>query len=316
MHNKLVIICGPTAVGKSTLAVWLAKKCNGEVVSADSRQVYKGLDVGTGKITKKEMAGIPHHLLDVASPRGQFTVAKFKQLAEKAVKDIRGRGKLPIVVGGTGLYIDTLLGRFTIPEVPPDLALRKKLEKKSAEALFAELLKLDPRRAETIDRHNPRRLIRALEIARALGAVPPREHFDILGLPAIQLQAGNVGMAGSEYRVLWVGLSLPKEELAKCITVRLFARMGEQGMIQEVRRLHKNGLSWKRLEALGLEYRYCALYLQKKLGKDEMVERLQKEICRYAKRQMTWFKRNKDIKWFLPNEATRVTSLVRTFLRN
>ncbi|MEK7612980.1 MAG: tRNA (adenosine(37)-N6)-dimethylallyltransferase MiaA, partial [Patescibacteria group bacterium] len=167
--KKVLVIVGPTASGKSGLAVRLAKKFKGEIISVDSRQVYKGLDIGTGKITKKEMKGVPHYLLDVANPKKQFSVSQYKKFADKIVRYIVLENRLPIIVGGTGFYIDTLAGKFSLPDVPPNKLLRRKLEKFDTEELFKMLKKKDPARAKTIDRHNKVRLIRALEIVNALG---------------------------------------------------------------------------------------------------------------------------------------------------
>ncbi|HEY4501999.1 MAG TPA: tRNA (adenosine(37)-N6)-dimethylallyltransferase MiaA, partial [Candidatus Paceibacterota bacterium] len=164
MHKpKIIAVVGPTASGKTSMGIYLAQKLRGEVISADSRQVYKGLDIGTGKVTKKEMAGVKHHLLSVVSPKKQFTVNDFVIQAEKICSGILQNNRIPIVVGGTGLYVDMLTGRMSYPEVPPNLALRKKLERKTAAQLYAMLKKADAARAAAIDRHNPRRLVRALE---------------------------------------------------------------------------------------------------------------------------------------------------------
>ena len=271
--KKILIIVGPTASGKSALAVKLAKKLNGEVVSADSRQVYRGLDIGTGKITKSEMKGVRHHLLDVANARKQFSVTEWKKRAEKAIEQIEKRGKLPIICGGTGFYIDALLGRIQIPDVPPNTALRARLAKKSVRELFTLLEKLDPRRAKTIDRHNPRRLVRAIEIVKELGAVPRPRSRSSRGRPTSHI------------------LIPDRATLRKKIHDRLLSRM-KNGMVAEVRKLHARGLSWKRMEELGLEYRYVSRYLCSKMTNEEMVEKLETEIWRYAKRQITWFKRN------------------------
>ena len=168
----IIAILGKTATGKSDLAVLLAKKWDGEVISADSRQIYRGLDLGTGKITKREMKGIPHHLLDIADSKKQFSVSEYKNLADKTIGEIISRGKLPIICGGTGLYIDAVLKNIVVPEVPPNKKLRKELEKKTVPQLFVILKKLDSRRAKEIDANNPRRLIRAIEIATALGSIP------------------------------------------------------------------------------------------------------------------------------------------------
>ena len=275
MKRKVLIIVGPTASGKSALAVKIAKKFNGEIISADSRQVYKGLDIGTGKITKQEMKGIPHHLLDVADARRQFSVSEYKTLADEKVRYIVQKGKLPIVVGGTGFYIDALTGRINFPDVPPNKTLRKKLEKKNLEKLLKMLKKKDPRRAKDIDRYNKIRIIRALEIIDSLGKVPIVKHSVF-------------------HNFIYIGLK--PDNLDKRIYKRLLERLS--GMIGEGQRLHTQDLSWKRMHELGLEYRYVAMYLQGKTSQVEMVEKLYVEIRRYAKRQMTWFKRNKKIKWF------------------
>src|SRR3989344_1677449 len=182
---KIIVILGQTASGKSELAVKLAKKINGEIISADSRQVYKGLNIGSGKITKKEMRGIRHHLLDVTNPKRTFTVSQYQKLAKKAIQKILNKGKTPIICGGTGLYIDALIYDYYLPEVAPQLKLRKKLEKLSTEELFKKLQKLDFHRAKNIDKNNRRRLIRALEIVLITGKTVPKlkereSGFDVL----------------------------------------------------------------------------------------------------------------------------------------
>ncbi len=278
MKQNIIVIVGPTASGKSALAVQLAKKLNGEVISADSRQVYKGLNIGSGKITKKEMWGVRHHMLDVCSPKKVFTAADFVSQGRKAIEEIVARGKIPIVGGGTGFYIDAILGRIVLPDVLPDAKLRARLQKLSAEQLFSILKKLDPARAKSIDRHNPVRLVRAIEIATKIGKVPAKK-------------------SNLAYDSQWVGIMPGFEELDKKISIRLTQRM-RCGMLREVKRLHEKGLSWKRMEQLGLEYRYLALYLQSKISKEEMLSELELRIRQYARRQIIYWKRNKDIKWF------------------
>ena len=281
------MVVGPTASGKSELAVKIARKYSGEIISADSRQVYSGLDIGSGKIAKREMRGVPHHLLSVASPKRTFTVAHYQKLGRGAIKKILKKGKLPIICGGTGLYIDALLQETIFPNVKPNLKLRQKLERLSTEQLFVRLKNLDSQRAEAIDQHNKRRLIRAIEIVLATGsAVPSLQHSNILQ---------NVGMFAPV--VIKIGIQLPREELKKRIRVRLFRRL-KQGMVQEVRRLRKSGLSWERLDSFGLEYRYISRYLRGLISKDEMMQTIEKESSRYAKRQMTWWKRDKAIAWY------------------
>ena len=254
MKKRVVIIVGPTSSGKSALAVSLARKFDGEVISADSRQVYRGLNLGTGKITKQEMKGVHHHLLDVVSPKRSFTAHDFVQHGKGAIESIVRKGKLPIVAGGSGFYIDALLGRIVLPEVPINAELRRRLEKKTAPQLFAVLHKRDPRRAKSIDPHNKRRLIRALEIADSLGQSPrPRTTL--------------------EYDALWLGIAHPIRELEKKIRNRLDQRL-KDGMLAEARRLNRDGLSYKRMDTLGLEYRSLARLLKGDITRDKMAEEL------------------------------------------
>jgi tRNA dimethylallyltransferase len=292
---KILVIVGPTATGKSDLAVDMARRFSGEVVSADSRQVYRGFDIGSGKITSREMKRVPHHLLDVADPKQTYTVEKYKTDAAKAIAGIIARKKLPVIAGGTGFYIDALVFGEQFPEVPPDPALRTRLAKKSAAALMKEIAKLDPKRAKTLDPHNKVRIIRAIEIARVLGKVPKVKRAPM-------------------YDPLFIGLALDKEKLREKIHTRIQKRMKKGAMAREVSQLHKKGLSWKRLHDFGLEYRYLALYLQKKMGKEEMLAKLEQEIVWYAKRQMQWFKRNKKIRWFAPGENIKIRKEVKKFI--
>ncbi len=275
--QKVLVIVGPTSSGKSALAVALAKKFNGEVISADSRQVYRGLNIGTGKITRKEMKGVRHHLLDIADPKKTFTAHDFIKQGRTAIADIAGRGKLPIIAGGTGFYIDALLGRITLPDVPANKKLRALLEKKTAAQLFTSLRKKDPHRAQTIDAHNKMRLVRALEIATALGKSPT---------PHIE----------SPFDALWTGIEVPRKQLERKIHERLRARI-EHGMLAEAGSLHSAALSYKRMESLGLEYRSLARFLQKRITQAQLIAELDIAIHQYAKRQITYWKRNKDIRW-------------------
>jgi len=279
MINKLLVIVGPTASGKTGLSIKLAKNFNGEIVSADSRQVYKGMDIGTGKITQKEMQGVPHYLLNIVSPKTRFDVAKYRKKALKTIKYIQKRNKLPILIGGTGFYIQAVVDDIVFPKVKPDWKLRSLLEKKDAKFLFKELNRLDPQRAEIIDKNNKRRLIRAIEIVKKTNKpVPPLKKNK------------------PQFKILMIGIKKEKKELISLIKKRLLKRL-KNGMLAEVKKLRKSGLSWKRLEEFGLEYRYIAQYLQKKITKEEMIEKLQKEIEHYAKRQMAWFKKDKRIRW-------------------
>ncbi len=284
MNNKVIVILGPTASGKSELAINLARKFRGEIVSADSRQVYRGLDIGSGKITKKEMRSIPHYLLDVANPKRKFSVYQFQKLARKKIKEIQKKGKIPFLVGGTGFYIQSVVDGILIPSVAPNWKLRKELARKSISELFLMLKKIDPRRARSIDTKNPRRLIRAIEIVKSTGNPIPTQYRN--------LKAFKIWHSVD---VLQIGIKKSTEELKRLIYKRLQKRI--KGIIAEVKKLHQHDLSWKRLEELGLEYRFTAQYLQQKITYQEMINSIQKESEHFAKRQMTWFKRDKRIHW-------------------
>ena len=273
LHKTLVIV-GPTASGKSDLAIALARKFNGEIISADSRQVYRGMDIGTGKVTKREQRLVHHHLLDVASPKRSYNVTHFIRDAKKIIRDIRKRGKTPIICGGTGFWVQALIEESPFPAVKPNAALRKKLGRLSTETLYGILETEDPRRAKNIDANNKIRLIRALEIVSALGAVPDLNQ--------------KHGVPNGQHMI--IALNPAQGTLHKNIATRLEKRL-RRGMIAEVERLRNDGISWKKLESFGLEYRYVALLLQGKISQEKMKEQLNVEIRHYAKRQMTWLRR-------------------------
>lgn len=293
---KIVVVMGPTSSGKSGIAIELAKKFNGEIISADSRQVYKGMDIGTGKVLKDLSAiskhnegffseGIKHHLIDVAQPNEDFNISHFKTLAEKAIGEILECGKMPIICGGTNFWIDAVVKNTNLPEVAPNEQLRKILQEKSADELFLKLEKLDPERAENIDAKNKVRLIRAIEICKELGKVPSHETL-----------SKEHGAENSKYEFLQIGIATERESLNKKIKQRLKERF-DQGMIEEVEKLNKNRVSWERMENFGLEYRWLSRFLQGKIPEEEMKEKLYFDSIHYAKRQMTWLKRNKEIIW-------------------
>ncbi|MDQ1284329.1 MAG: tRNA dimethylallyltransferase [Patescibacteria group bacterium] len=316
-NNKIIVILGPTSSGKSDIAIKLAKKFNGEIISADSRQIYRGLDIGTGKVTgghspvipsassgralsaaqalskqAKDLArrkvfiseGIPHYMVSIISPRTNFSAAQFKKKTNKIIANILKRGKLPIICGGTGFWIKAIVDNVTYPEVKPDWVLRNQLRNKTAEELFGTLKKIDPQRAESIDQNNPVRLIRAIEICKALGNVP------VIPVGAIH--------ESPLQNILQIGISLPKEKLHENIKKRLQQRF-ETGMIEEVKKLHyKNKISWKRLESFGLGYSLIPKYIRGEIkSEEELFERIYQAEKNYAKRQMTWFQKDKRIIW-------------------
>ncbi len=293
---KIIAIVGPTASGKTALSVELAQKINGEIISADSRQVYLGMDIGTGKITPEEMLGIPHHLIDIADPVTVYTGADFVKDASEAITSIVGREHVPIVTGGTFFYIDLLRGKMQAAPVEPNEDFRNSLAHFKDDELFAELQVKDPKRASTIDPFNRRRLIRALEVIEALGSVPQNTTTE------------------SPYSWLLLGIETKKDMLHDKIHDRLLARL-ESGMVQEVETLLAQGVSYERLDDLGLEYRYIGQYLQKNLTYEEMISELETKIRQYAKRQMTWLKRNPEIEWFSGEDHQVLFDRVSTFLK-
>lgn len=295
--NKLIVIVGPTASGKSALAVTLAKTINGEVISADSRQVYSGLDLGSGKITNLEMSGVPHHLLDVADLSTTYTATNFVNDAKVAINRIVARGKTPIITGGTFFYIDLLLGKIQNSPVPPNPSLRKELEKLSTAELYERLQQGDPERAQSVDPSNRHRLIRSLEIVKVLGKVP-------------KLPAGK-----STYEVYTIGIKVDKSTLVKNIKQRLEQRL-TLGMVEEVEQLLKSGIPKERLTGFGLEYRYLTEFLNKEITEVQMKELIQTKSWQYAKRQYTWLNKQPDIKWYpYPIDQELVNREVQDFLK-
>ena len=304
----------------------LAKKFNGEIISADSRQVYRGLNIGSGKVpgnwktyspanttrlirsyendgSKRVRVsrarkvfiyqGVRHHCIDFASLRRVFTAAQFVSRALRAISEIARRGHIPIIAGGTAFWIDALVFDFSLPEVKPNARLRRALEKKSASELLAILKRLDPRRAEAIEQKNPRRLVRAIEIASSLGRVPKLKK-------------------GKPYRTFWLGLLLPPRLLQRRIAARA-ETMIKLGLAAETRRLLRSGVGKRRILELGFEYRAAFDYLKGGISKKELLARLVIETSAYAKRQMTWWKRNPEINWVRnPAETQR---LLKKFLQ-
>lgn len=298
-NKNILVILGPTASGKTSLAIKLASKYNGEIISADSRQIYKGMDVGAGK-DLSEYKTIKYHLIDVISPKRRFSLADYQKKADKVIEDVLKRGKLPIVVGGSGLYLQALVEGFVMETAKPDLELRKELEQKTVKELFNILAKISINFASKLnnsDRNNKRRLIRYIELLK-------------------QDNKKLFTKKKPSYDFLIIGIEVNKEDLHKKINQRLIDRLEKEDMIGEVENLHKQGLSWERLEEFGLEYKYISQYLQDKVDYDQMVEILFQEIKKFAKRQMTWFRRwerqGRKINWIKSKKEAE--SIINTYL--
>ena len=306
-NKKLIVILGPTASGKSKLAVkvalWLSKKKikrkfkieGAEIISADSRQIYKAMDIGTDKIKKEEMKGIPHHLLNIASPKRKFSVAQYRKLALKTIEKIFKKGKIPILCGGTLFYIKALLEGITLPSVKPNWRLRRELEKRDVKELYQILKKLDLERAKTIEKKNKRRIIRAIEIAKTLGKVPKKKKTP------------------PPFLGLMIGIEIEKEKLKEKIKKRFF-RWLKEGLIEEVKKLRKMGLSFKKIEDFGIHYREIARFLKKEISEKEMIEKSIRSIFNYGKKQLRWLKREKEIKWI--KKEGEAKKLIEKFLEN
>ena len=273
-HWNLIAVLGPTASGKTALAVRLARKIGGEIISADSRQVYRGMDLGTGKdLSEYGCNGdaVPFHLIDICDPTEEFSVFTFQQRFIDCFRDIASRGKMPFLVGGTGLYLDSVLRGYRMAPVPLNASLRERLTGYDMESLRRYFLSIQRDAHNSTDLLERERLIRAIEIAEF-----SRDH-PTAALQSIQIEP------------LVIGICLEREELRRKITLRLQTRL-QAGMIDEVKRLHDRGVNWERLESFGLEYRYISRYLQHKISHEEMFQILNTRIRQFAKRQETWFR--------------------------
>lgn len=329
--SKLIVILGPTASGKTEITIQLAKKFNGEIVSADSRTIYKWMDIGTAKslrdlkikkyknikIIKQSgyySGGVRHHLIDIVRPYEEFTLADFKKRALQAIKSIIRRGKTPFLVGGTGLYIQSIVDNLEIPEIPPDKKLRNRLEKKTEKQLFTELKKLDSESAEQIG-ENKRKLIRALEVCLKTG-----KKFSELTKKGELLFSAKGGSASGEdiLQILQIGISHPREELYRRINLRA-QKMIDAGLIEEVKsivnKLRKKmsvRKIWQLSSMSGIGYKQIGMYLRKEVNLDEAIRILQRDTRHYAKRQISWFKRDKRIKWI--KDIKKIESVIKKFL--
>ncbi|NKQ38881.1 MAG: tRNA (adenosine(37)-N6)-dimethylallyltransferase MiaA [Methanosarcinales archaeon] len=293
--KKIIVILGPTGSGKTKISIDLAKKFNGEIVSADSRQVYRFLDIGTDKIAKEKMDGIVHHLLDVASPKRIFSVVQYQKKALNAIKNIHKRDKIPFIVGGSGFYIQSIVDNIAYPKTKRDNKLRKKLAKKGVKELFSILEKLDPVRAKNIDKKNPVRLIRAIEIAKQLEKVSP------------------ITKKTSPYQFLIIGLKINENKIDD-ICKKRFNKWIKRGLIKEIKNLQEIGLSWEKIESFGLYYFILAQYIQGKISRKEAFEKSIISLRQYIKKQITWFKKEKRIVWV--DNKKEALDKIQGFLKN
>ena len=279
MNNRVIAVVGATASGKTSYAIELAKKINGEIISADSRLVYKGMDIGTAKPTIDVMQEIPHYMIDVVEPEYNYSVGLYVKEAKKHITDIISRGKVPIVVGGTGLYFRVLLENYDLPDVKPDYELRKELSSYSYEELLEMLTKLDEKAANSVEKNDKKKLIRYIEIIKLAG-----KPLDLVR-----------GVKEKEFNVEWVGLNFPREILYDRINKRVDL-MIEQGLIDETKKLlQKHGRISNITDTIG--YREVLSYLDGELSLDEAKDKLKQNTRNYAKRQLTWFRKNEQINW-------------------
>ena len=299
MTPPLIVVLGPTASGKSALGIALAQRFHGEIVSADSRQVYRNLNIGTAKVTPAEQALVPHHLLDVVDVTETYTVSQFQHAAMAAIGSIQERGYLPFLVGGSPHYIQAVVDNLDIPAIPPQPSLRAELEARPLATLLDQLKELDPQSAAVIDRNNPRRVIRALEVCLISG----------------QPFSAQRKFAQPLYRSLLLGIQWPRNVLYQRIDERVDERM-QQGMLQEVRDMLTQGISHERLEALGLEYRFISRLLRGEFASEqEMVQRLKYAIHDFTRRQLTWFRKDTRILWLDGYTSEHAIKLVDDFLQ-
>ncbi len=280
MGANILCIIGPTASGKSARAIEEALIQNGEVISVDSRQVYRGLDIGTEKISREEMGGIPHHLIDIREPRESYSAGDFVADAVRLIGEITARGKLPILAGGTHFYFDALL-RGLPEDTPPDTRLREELEALTNEDLFAKIREADPRRARELDPQNRRRLIRALEIIAVHDSVPLRS--------ALRHAVSTSVVDTACLQVEWIVINPPREELRERIDARLEGAL-ERGLVEEVRRVREQ-VGDERLNEFGLEYRIVGEYLRGERSEESLLPALSAKLWQYARRQKAWLRK-------------------------
>ncbi|WP_416825778.1 tRNA (adenosine(37)-N6)-dimethylallyltransferase MiaA [Ectobacillus polymachus] len=299
LREKVIVIIGPTAVGKTKLSIELAKRWNGEIISGDSMQIYRTMDIGTAKVTKEEMDTIPHHMIDIKEPEESFSVAEFQACVRRHIRDITNRGKLPIIVGGTGLYIQSVLYNYQFTEVAGDASYRHELERfaerEGAIALYEKLVEIDRERAAHIHPNNVRRVIRALEIHHTSG----EKMSEVL-----EGQENDI-----VYDAAIIGLTMERSKLYDRINERVDIMM-KQGLLDEVRSLYNAGIrNCQSIQAIG--YKELYQYFEGAISLDEAVQMLKTNSRRYAKRQLTWFRNKMDVAWFDVTDQTKTKEILK-----
>lgn len=288
MPPKILVIVGPTASGKTRMAVELAQRHNGEVISADSMQIYRTMDIGTAKPTKEEMGGVPHHMIDVADPEEDFSVARYVEMAARCVDDVLARGKLPIVAGGTGLYIDSLLSGRTFASFSPDSALRGELEQELAEkggqAMLEALAQMDPEAAQRLHPNDHKRIIRTLEVYRSTGKTITQHNRETQAIPP-RYDALTIGLAFQDRQAMWRRIDQRVDEMVAA------------GLEDEVRRLLTSGISPKCTAMQAIGYKEFTQALSGEMTWQEAADVVKLRSRQYAKRQLTWFGRNPNTRW-------------------
>ncbi|MCC2328912.1 MULTISPECIES: tRNA (adenosine(37)-N6)-dimethylallyltransferase MiaA [Bacillus cereus group] len=298
-REKVAVIIGPTAVGKTKLSIDLAKALNGEIISGDSMQIYRTMDIGTAKVTKEEMDGIPHYMVDIKNPEDSFSVAEFQERVRKHIREITGRGKLPIIVGGTGLYIQSVLFDYQFTDDAGDTIYREQMEKlaleRGVEYVHKKLQEVDPESAERIHANNVRRVIRALEIFHTTG----EKMSDQLEKQENELL----------YDVSLIGLTMDREMLYDRINLRVDIMM-DQGLLEEVEGLYNRGIrDCQSIQAIG--YKEIYDYFEDRVSLEEAVSQLKTNSRRYAKRQLTWFRNKMDVTWFDVTGGEKTSEILR-----
>lgn len=306
MKENLFMIVGPTAIGKTGVSIALTKALNGEIISADSMQIYKYMDIGTAKVKKEEMEGIPHYLVDIINPDQDFTVSNYKDCAKKIITEIHSRGKLPIVVGGTGLYINSLIYDLNFTKVASDNKLRIELEKigdkYGNKFLHNKLKKIDEESARKIHENDRKRTIRAIEI------------YKVTGKP-MSLHNKNFRKPNNDYNLTIIGLNMDRERLYQRINNRVDLMVSD-GLLEEVKNLLNMGYDKNMISMQGIGYKEIIMYLEGHIELDKSIEIIKRGSRNYAKRQLTWFRRNKTINWMNVDDFADFNSLVKNIIYN